>query len=69
MLLLGWRCNGLHEEALMELIRRLLRRMTAVSDWSLWSLPRWLTVFVLTVVAVDAAAIGVAASFTHDHHA
>ena len=48
----------------MELIRRLLRRMTAVSDWSLWSLPRWLTVFVLTVVAVDAAAIGVAASFT-----
>ena len=48
----------------MELIRRLLRRMTAVGDWDLWSLPRWLTVFVLTVVAVDAAAIGVAASFT-----
>jgi diguanylate cyclase (GGDEF)-like protein len=48
----------------MELIRRLLRRMTAVSDWDLWSLPRWLTVFVLTVVAVDAAAIAVAASFT-----
>jgi diguanylate cyclase (GGDEF)-like protein len=48
----------------MELIRRLLRRMTAISDWDLWSLPRWLTVFVLTVVAVDAAAIGVAASFT-----
>ena len=38
--------------------------MTAVSDWALWSLPRWLTVYVLTVVAVDAAAIGVAASFT-----
>jgi diguanylate cyclase (GGDEF)-like protein len=48
----------------MELIRRLLRRVTAVSDWGLWSLPRWLTVFVLTVVAVDAAAISVAASFT-----
>jgi diguanylate cyclase (GGDEF)-like protein len=48
----------------MELIRRLLRRITAVSDWDLWSLPRWLTVFVLTIVAVDAAAIGVAASFT-----
>jgi hypothetical protein len=48
----------------MELIRRLLRRMTAVSDWDLWSLPRWLTVFVLTVVAVDAVAIAVAASFT-----
>jgi diguanylate cyclase (GGDEF)-like protein len=48
----------------MELIRRLRRRMTAVSDWSLWSLPRWLTVYVLTVVAVDAAAIGLATSFT-----
>jgi diguanylate cyclase (GGDEF)-like protein len=48
----------------MELIRRLLRRMTAVSDWDLWSLPRWLTVFVLTIVAIDAVAIGVAASFT-----
>jgi diguanylate cyclase (GGDEF)-like protein len=48
----------------MELIRRLQRRMTAVSDWGLWSLPRWLTVYVLTVVAVDAAAIGLAASFT-----
>ncbi len=48
----------------MELIRRLLRRMTAVSDWGLWSLPRWLTVYVLAVVAVDAAAIGLAVSFT-----
>jgi diguanylate cyclase (GGDEF)-like protein len=48
----------------MELIRRLRRRMTAVSDWPLWSLPRWLTVYVLTVVAVDAAATGLAASFT-----
>ena len=48
----------------MELIRRLQRRMTAVSGWPLWSLPRWLTVFVLTVVAVDAAAIGIAASLT-----
>ncbi len=48
----------------MELIRRLLRRMTAIGDWPLWSLPRWLTVYVLTVVAVDAAAIGLAASFT-----
>ena len=48
----------------MELIRRLTRRMTAVSDWGLWSLPRWLLAFVLTVIAVDLAAIGVAASFT-----
>jgi diguanylate cyclase (GGDEF)-like protein len=64
VLLLGWRCNGLHEEVPVELIRRLPRRMTAVSDWALWSLPRWLTIFVLTVVTVDAAAIGVAAWFT-----
>ncbi len=48
----------------MELIRRLLRRVTAVRDWALWSLPRWLTVFVLSVVVVYAAAIGLAASFT-----
>ena len=48
----------------MDLIRHLLRRMIAVNDWGLWSLPRWLAVFVLTVVAVDAAGIGVAASFT-----
>jgi diguanylate cyclase (GGDEF)-like protein len=48
----------------MEQIRRLLPRMTAVGDWGLWSLPRWLTVYVLTVVAVDAAAIGLAVSFT-----
>ena len=48
----------------MELIRRLLGRMKAVSDWALWSLPRWLTVFVLTVVAVDVAAIGIAAPLT-----
>jgi diguanylate cyclase (GGDEF)-like protein len=54
----------LHEEVLMELIRRLPRRMTAVSDWGLWSLPRWLLAFVLTVIAVDLASIGIAASFT-----
>jgi len=48
----------------MELIRRLTRRMTAVSDWGLWSLPRWLLAFVLTVIAVDLASIGIAASFT-----
>jgi diguanylate cyclase (GGDEF)-like protein len=53
------------EEVLMDLIRRLLRRRrTAVSGWALWSLPRWLSVFVLTVVAADAAAIVAAASLT-----
>jgi len=48
----------------MKLIRRLSRRMTAISGWGLWSLPRWLTVYVLTVIVVDAAAIGVAATLT-----
>ena len=48
----------------MELIRRLLRRMTAVSEWPLWSLPRWLVAYIPSVIAVDLAAIGLAASFT-----
>ncbi|MBV9205690.1 MAG: GGDEF domain-containing protein [Actinobacteria bacterium] len=45
-------------------VRRLLPRATAVSDWALWSLPRWLTILVLTVVAVEVAAIGIAAPLT-----
>ncbi len=48
----------------MRLSRRLMRRMRAVSAWPLWSLPRWLTVFVLAVVAVYVAVTGIAASFT-----
>jgi diguanylate cyclase (GGDEF)-like protein len=44
--------------------RRLMRRIRAVGDWPLWSLPRWLATFVVAVVAVYVAAIGVAASFT-----
>jgi diguanylate cyclase (GGDEF)-like protein len=48
----------------MGLIRRLSRRIAAVSRWPLWSLPRWLTAFVITVVAADLAAIGFAASST-----
>ena len=48
----------------MRLNRRSLRRLTAVRDWALWSLPRWLAVFVLTIVAVYVAAIGVAVPFT-----
>jgi diguanylate cyclase (GGDEF)-like protein len=48
----------------MELIHRLLRRMTAVRGWALWSLPRGLTVFVLTVIVGYLAAIGVAAPLT-----
>jgi diguanylate cyclase (GGDEF)-like protein len=52
----------------MELIRRLPRRMPAISgripaisDWAIWRLPRWLTIFVLSVIAAALAAIGVAA--------
>jgi diguanylate cyclase (GGDEF)-like protein len=48
----------------MGLIRRLSRRVAAVSHWPLWSLPRWLTAFVITVVLADLAAVGVAASAT-----
>ena len=48
----------------MALIRRLLRRRTAISDWPIWSLPRWLITFVLAIIAADLAAIGVAVSFT-----
>jgi diguanylate cyclase (GGDEF)-like protein len=49
-------------EALMRMARRVPRPRTAVRDWPLWSLPRWLTVFVLAVIALDVVAIGVAAS-------
>jgi diguanylate cyclase (GGDEF)-like protein len=48
----------------MRVSRRLLGRMTAISDWPLWSLPRQLLSFVLTVIATCLAAIGVAASST-----
>ena len=48
----------------MELTRRLLPRMAAIRAWAIWSLPRWLTLFVLAVVAVNAGAISIAASFT-----
>jgi diguanylate cyclase (GGDEF)-like protein len=39
-----------------------LWRTTAIGDWPIWSLPRWLTGYVLTVIVVDLAAIGIAAS-------
>ena len=48
----------------MRWIRRLLRRTTAVGHWPLWTLPRWLVAFILTVITVDLAAIGIAASVT-----
>jgi diguanylate cyclase (GGDEF)-like protein len=51
-------------EALVHIARRVPRSRTAVSGWPLWSLPRWLRAYVLAIVAVDLAAIGVAASLT-----
>ncbi len=48
----------------MRLTRRLSRLKSAISDWPVWSLPRWLTAFVFAVVALELAAIGVAASVT-----
>jgi len=48
----------------MRMTRRLPWRTTVISDWPLWSLPRWLLAVVLTVVAADLGSIGIAASFT-----
>jgi diguanylate cyclase (GGDEF)-like protein len=49
----------------MRMTRRLRRRLAAISAWPLWSLsPRWLLAFVLTIIAMAVAAIGVAASLT-----
>jgi diguanylate cyclase (GGDEF)-like protein len=55
---------GSCEEILMGLIRRLSRRIAAVRHWPLWTLPRWLSTFVLAVIAADLGAIGYAASVT-----
>jgi diguanylate cyclase (GGDEF)-like protein len=46
----------------MRVTPRRLWRTTAIGDWPIWSLPRWLTGYVLTVIVVDLAAIGIAAS-------
>jgi diguanylate cyclase (GGDEF)-like protein len=52
-------------KAPMRAARHLLRRSIAVRSWPLWSLrPRWLVAFVLTVIAADLIAIGIAASST-----
>jgi hypothetical protein len=48
----------------MRLTARWSRLKSAISDWPVWTLPRWLTAFVFAVVALELAAIGVAASFT-----
>jgi diguanylate cyclase (GGDEF)-like protein len=48
----------------MRMSGRLPRRLTAIGGWPLWSLPRRLLIFILAVIAVDLAAIGIAVSFT-----
>jgi diguanylate cyclase (GGDEF)-like protein len=48
----------------MRVVRRLLRRMTVIRAWPIWSLQRWLLAVVFAVVALDLAAIGVAAAVT-----
>jgi diguanylate cyclase (GGDEF)-like protein len=50
-------------EALMRVTRRLSWQVKAIGDWAIWSLPRWLTVYVIAIVTVALAAIGVAAPF------
>jgi diguanylate cyclase (GGDEF)-like protein len=47
----------------MGMTRRPWRRMAAIGSWPLWSLPRVLLAFVLTIVALGVAAVGIAASF------
>ena len=48
-------------EALMRITRRLPWQATAIRDWPIWSLPRWLRFYVVAVVVAALAAIGVTA--------
>src|SRR5579859_5357048 len=41
--------------------RLLPSQLTNIRTWPIWSLPRWLTSYVLVVVAVDLVAIGLSA--------
>jgi diguanylate cyclase (GGDEF)-like protein len=61
---MGDEAAGRMRKALVRVARCLLRRSAAIGNWPLWSLPRWLVAFVLAIIAVDLAAIGVAASST-----
>jgi diguanylate cyclase (GGDEF)-like protein len=51
-------------EALMRVTRLVPWRATAIRNWAIWTLPRWLTVYVLAVIAADLAAIAVTAQYT-----
>ena len=46
----------------MRMARRLLWQAKRIGDWPIFSLPRWLMVYVIAVVVAALAAIGVAAS-------
>jgi diguanylate cyclase (GGDEF)-like protein len=48
-------------DVLTRVAHRVPWRARAIGDWPIWSLPRWLSVFVITVVAAYLAAIGAAA--------
>jgi diguanylate cyclase (GGDEF)-like protein len=51
-------------EALMRVARRLACHAKGIGDWPIWSLPRWLTVYVIAVVVAALAAIGATAPIT-----
>ena len=48
----------------MLMSRRLTRQAQGVGDWPVWSLPRWLTVYVIAVGAAALTAIGATAPVT-----
>jgi diguanylate cyclase (GGDEF)-like protein len=48
----------------MRMTRRPWRRLAGIGSWPLWSLPRWLLSYVLTIDAAAIVAIVIAASFT-----
>jgi len=48
----------------MRMARRVPWQAKRISDWPIWSLPRWLTVFVIAIIVAELAAIGVAAPVT-----
>src|SRR5579859_2782990 len=51
-------------QVLMRLARRLAGQAKAVGGWPIWTLPRWLTVYVIAVVVAALAAIGATAPIT-----
>ena len=48
----------------MRMARRVPWQAKRISDWPIWSLPRWLTVFVIAIIVAELAAIGVTAPAT-----